>query len=136
MAVKEFYEAIEVDPADVLKRFGGSEAMLEKFLKKFLADGTFAQLSEAVAAGDQELTFRAAHTLKGLAGNFDLLKLQSLAAKIVERYKTQNTWKADTVFEEESFLLLENILEEGGELPARVPYEDLVTTEFSKKAAK
>ena len=57
-------------------------------------------------------------------------------AKIVERYKTQNTWKADTVFEEESFLLLENILEEGGELPARVPYEDLVTTEFSKKAAK
>lgn len=57
-------------------------------------------------------------------------------AKIVERYKTQNTWKADTVFEKESFLLLENILEEGGELPARVPYEDLVTTEFSKKAAK
>ena len=90
MAVKEFYEAIEVDPADVLKRFGGSEAMLEKFLKKFLADGTFAQLSEALAAGDQELTFRAAHTLKGLAGNFDLLKLQSLAAKIVERYRAND----------------------------------------------
>ncbi len=56
--------------------------------------------------------------------------------KIVERYKSQDTWKEDTVFEEESFLLLENILEESGELPERVPYENLVTTEFSKKAAR
>lgn len=57
-------------------------------------------------------------------------------ATIVERYKAQDTWKADTVFEEESFDLLQNILEEAGELPARVPYEDLVTTEFARTAAK
>lgn len=56
--------------------------------------------------------------------------------KIVERYKAQDTWKKDTVFEEESFGLLQNILEESGELPKRVPYEELVTTEFSKKAAR
>lgn len=56
--------------------------------------------------------------------------------KIVERYKSQDTWKEDTVFEKESFELLQNILEEAGELPGRVPYEDLVTTEFSEKAAK
>ncbi len=55
---------------------------------------------------------------------------------IVERYKQQDTWKEDTIFEEESFLLLQNILEEGGELPKRVPYEELVTTAFSKKAAQ
>ena len=55
-------------------------------------------------------------------------------ATIVERYKAQDTWKADTVFEEESFDLLQNILEEAGELPARVPYEDLVTTVFSRAA--
>lgn len=54
--------------------------------------------------------------------------------KIVKRYKAQDTWKEDTVFEEDSFNLLQNILEEAGELPARVPYEDLVTTEFSEKA--
>ena len=41
-----------------------------------------------------------------------------------------------TVFEKESFELLENILEEAGELSARVPYEDLVTTQFSEQAAK
>ena len=54
--------------------------------------------------------------------------------KIIERYKEQDTWKEDTIFEKDSFDLLQNILEEAGELPVRVPYEDLVTTEFSKKA--
>ena len=57
-------------------------------------------------------------------------------AVIVGRYKDQDTCKDDTVFEKESFELLENILEEAGELSARVPYEDLVTTEFSEAAVK
>lgn len=61
---------------------------------------------------------------------------EKIIATIVERYKAQNTWKEDTVFEKDSFDLLQNILEEAGELDARVPYEELVTTEFSKKAAK
>ena len=50
------------------------------------------------------------------------------------RYKDQDTWKKDTVFEKESFDLLQNILEEAGALNMRVPYEDLVTTEFSEAA--
>ena len=57
-------------------------------------------------------------------------------ATIIERYKEQDTWKNDTVFEKESFELLENILEEAGELKERVPYEDLVTTAYSEEAAK
>jgi NitT/TauT family transport system substrate-binding protein len=40
------------------------------------------------------------------------------------------------VFEKESFELLENILEESGQLKERVPYETLVTTVYSEKAAK
>lgn len=57
-------------------------------------------------------------------------------ATIVGRYKDQDTWKDDTIFEKESFELLENILEEAGELSGRVPYEKLVTTQFSEAAAK
>ena len=57
-------------------------------------------------------------------------------ALIVERYKSQDTWKEDTVFEENSFTLLKRILEEAGELKAEVPYNELVTMDFSKKAAK
>ncbi len=56
-------------------------------------------------------------------------------AIIVDRYKAQDTWKENTIFEKESFELLENILEEAGELDTRVPYEDLVNTEFAKVAA-
>lgn len=56
--------------------------------------------------------------------------------QIVERYKEQDTWKEDTVFEESSFELLERILEEAGQLKETVPYKELVTTEFSTKAVK
>lgn len=58
--------------------------------------------------------------------DFDTLKT------IVERYHSQDTWKKDTVFTEEAFELLQNILEEAGVLEKRVDYDDLVTTKFSK----
>lgn len=61
---------------------------------------------------------------------------ESVIATIVERYKAQDTWKENTIFEKESFDLLQNILEEAGELKARVPYDELVTTEYSKEAVK
>ena len=56
--------------------------------------------------------------------------------KIVKRYQDQDTWKENLIFERSSFELLENILEEAGELQTRVPYENLVTTEFAERAVK
>ena len=53
---------------------------------------------------------------------------------IVERYKSQDTWKTSTVFTEDSFNLLQDILTQAGELKSPVPYSDLVTTEYSEKA--
>lgn len=55
---------------------------------------------------------------------------------IVARYHEQNTWKTDLIFENESFDLLQNILEEAGQLEERAPYDKLVTTDFAVKAAK
>ena len=55
---------------------------------------------------------------------------------IITRYYEQDTWKKDLVFEEESFELLQDILESAGELEKRAPYEDLVTTTFAKKAVE
>ena len=55
---------------------------------------------------------------------------------IVKRYYDQDTWKSDLIFEKESFELLEDILEDAGELKERVPYEKLVTTEYAEKAAE
>ena len=53
---------------------------------------------------------------------------------IVKRYYDQDTWKADLIFEKESFDLLQNILDSAGELSKRAPYMDLVDTTFAKKA--
>ena len=55
---------------------------------------------------------------------------------IVKRYYDQDSWKQDLIFSEDSFTLLQNILEEAGELAQRVPYEELVNTSFAQKAAE
>ena len=55
---------------------------------------------------------------------------------IVSRYYEQDTWKDNLIFQEESFDLLQDILDEAGELTKRAPYTDLVTTEFAEKAAR
>ena len=56
--------------------------------------------------------------------------------RIVRRYAEQDTWKTDLNFEKESFELLEDILEDSGELSERVSYEDLVTTKYAREAAE
>ena len=68
-----------------------------------------------------------------IAPQFSETDLKTITA-IVNRYYTQDTWKADLIFEKESFELLQDILESAGELDSRAPYEKLVTTEFAKKA--
>ena len=68
-----------------------------------------------------------------IAPQFPETDLKTITA-IVNRYYTQDTWKADLIFEKESFELLQDILESAGELDSRAPYEKLVTTEFAKKA--
>ena len=55
---------------------------------------------------------------------------------IVTRYYEQDTWKENLVVEKESFELLQDILEDAGELEERVPYEALVNTEYAETAAK
>ena len=55
---------------------------------------------------------------------------------IVKRYQEQQTWKNNLIFEEQSFDLLQDILEDAGELTNRAPYDKLVITRFAEKAAK
>lgn len=55
---------------------------------------------------------------------------------IVTRYYEQQTWKENLIFEKESYELLQQILEDAGELEKRAPYEELVSTEFAENATK
>ena len=70
-----------------------------------------------------------------IAPQFEETDVETIAA-IVERYADQDTWKSNLVFEEDSFLLLENILNEAGELEEFAPYEDLVVTDYAEAALK
>jgi NitT/TauT family transport system substrate-binding protein len=53
---------------------------------------------------------------------------------IVKRYYDQQSWKENTVFQEESFTLLQDILEDAGVIEKRAPYADLVDTTYAEKA--
>lgn len=79
------------------------------------------------------------HTPEEIAGviapQFEDTSSETLTT-IVKRYYDQDTWKENLIFEKDSFTLLQNILEESAVLERRVPYEDLVNTEFAEKAAE
>ena len=72
---------------------------------------------------------------KAIAPQFEETEISTIAT-IVERYKSQDTWKDNLIFEKDSFTLLQDILTDAGELEKTVPYEDLVTTVYAEKAAK
>ena len=65
-----------VDVDGALERFMNNEGLLERFLKKFPADPNYGALKEALARGDADAAFRAAHTLKGVAANLSMATLQ------------------------------------------------------------
>ena len=79
------------------------------------------------------------HTPEEIAGiiapQFEETDLDTITT-IVTRYYDQDTWADNLVFSEDSFDLLQDILEDAGELEKRAPYEDLVTTECAREAAK
>ena len=54
---------------------------------------------------------------------------------IVKRYYDQDTWKENLVFGQDGFELLQDILEDAGELKERTPYAELVNTEFAQNAS-
>ncbi len=72
---------------------------------------------------------------KAISPQFPETDMETLTT-IVDRYYRQDTWKENLVFEEDAFSLLQNILQDAGVLEKQVPYEDLVTKDFAKKAAE
>ena len=74
MSLKDCYEALGGSYDEALGRLR-SERILQKFVLKFLDDGSYAELLAAMEAKDGETAFRAAHTIKGVCLNlgFDTL---------------------------------------------------------------
>lgn len=70
-----------------------------------------------------------------IAPQFKETDLETITA-IVKRYYDQDTWKENLIFEKDSFELLQDILEDAGELTNRTAYENLVQTEYAQKACE
>ena len=95
------------------------------------------QVSEYTIADVDEASFREYLRKAKEAGRIEFEETDiDTITTIVNRYYDQDTWKADLIFEKESFELLQDILDSAGELSTRAPYKDLVNTEFAKKALK
>lgn len=94
------------------------------------------RFTNAIQKGlDYVNTHSAAEIAQTIAPQFPETDVETLTI-IVGRYLNQDSWKGDTIFEESSFDLLQDILETAGELEERVPYDKLVTTKYAETAGK
>lgn len=83
MNIEECYHRLGGDYSQVLQRIP-SGALVKKFLIKFLADGSFQELSGAMEQEDWNTAFRGAHTLKGVCANLGLEQLRASASELTE----------------------------------------------------
>ncbi len=83
MTIRECYEALGGDYDDVIGRLR-SERLVEKFVLKFPADGSFDLLLRSIADGNAQEAFRAAHTIKGACQNLGFTALGNAAAALTE----------------------------------------------------
>ena len=98
MTIREFYEKIGADYNDALSRLI-SENLVSRFVRKFPADPTMQSLRDSIAEGKIEESFRAVHTLKGVAGNLAFTRLYQACWDLTEQLRPREQ-QADPVLME------------------------------------
>ena len=95
---------------------------------------TVQKFTNALQKGvDYVLTHTPEETASVITPQFAESDLDTITA-IVNRYLTQDTWKPSLVFDSDHFATLQDILETAGELTSRVPYEELIVTDYADQA--
>ena len=90
ISMREAYEKIGANYDDACARLMGEE-MLSRFALKFLDDESMDKLEAAMAAGDAEGAFMAAHTLKGVSQNLGFDNLYEPAVVVTEALRGADT---------------------------------------------
>ena len=99
MTLRECYAALGGDFEAVTSRFP-NEKFVQKYLIKFLSDGSYKLLESSLAAQDYAEAFRAAHTIKGVCQNLSMDRLQSSSSRLCEALRNGYTPEADALAEE------------------------------------
>lgn len=99
MTIQECYDFIGGDFEDVKNRLI-DEQRVQRFAFKFLDDNNFHTLCEAFEHGDDEMAFRASHTIKGLCANLSFKKLLSSSSALTEALRNGRQDGAEALFEQ------------------------------------
>lgn len=99
MTLKECYAALDGDYEEAMGRLR-SERLVQKFVLKFLDDGSFDLLCRSIEAGDQPEAFRAAHTIKGVCQNLSFTMLGRSSSALSEALRGGYTPEADALAEQ------------------------------------
>ena len=94
MTLQECYAALEGDYAGVTSRLP-TERMVQKFVLKFLNDGSYDLLLRSMEAE----AFRAAHTIKGVCQNLDFTRLYQSSSELSEALRNGFTPEAPALVE-------------------------------------
>lgn len=89
MNLKDCYEAMSGNYDEVIGRLR-SERLVQKFVLKFLEDGSYELLCRSVAEENYADAFRAAHTIKGVCQNLSMTKLQISSSALAEALRGGN----------------------------------------------
>lgn len=89
MTLKDLYAQIGGDYDEAISRLR-MERLVERFILRFLDDHSCQELIDAWASGDEDTSFKAAHTAKGVCANLSLTKLQDLSSQICEALRPGN----------------------------------------------
>ena len=99
MTLQECYAALEGDYAGVTSRLP-TERMVQKFVLKFLNDGSYDLLLRSMETEDYAEAFRAAHTIKGICQNLSFTRLYESSSQLSEALRSGWTPEADTLIEQ------------------------------------
>lgn len=81
--LRDCYILLGGDYEDVMSRLP-REQLVQKFIFKFLDEKSYGELEQALAEGDYETAFRAAHTIKGNCQNLSFIRLAESSSQLTE----------------------------------------------------
>jgi len=83
MNSKNFYDSIGGSYEEVMQRLG-SDSLIERFVKMFPSDESYANLCKAMDEKNWSEVFGASHTLKGICANLSFKNLYEAASTLTE----------------------------------------------------